>query len=206
MYVVYLRTNLVTGMQYVGQTADIKTRNKAWNSLKLKYGNRVLQADREKYGIDNWTFETLAEVETREEAWALEEKYIKEFNTKYPNGYNFGKGGKRNYEGNKGKKNGMYKKKPWNYGVPQTEEQKEKNRQTHIGLIYPTHRKKVIQIMEDGTKKEWESTSAAEIDGYSQGKISSACNGKNNTIGNHRYKKSEWYFKEDYEKMLGKNP
>lgn len=109
---------------------------------------------------------------------------------------------KRNSKGHIGEKNGMYSKKPWNYGVPQTEEQKEKNRQVHTGLKYPSRRKKVIQIKEDGTIKEWENTYAPKIDGYSQGHVSSACNGKYNTIGNHKYKKSEWYFKEDYEKML----
>lgn len=36
MYVVYLRTNLVNGKQYVGQTKDFVNRERKWNNLKNK--------------------------------------------------------------------------------------------------------------------------------------------------------------------------
>lgn len=109
---------------------------------------------------------------------------------------------KRQSECKKGEKNPMYQKRPWNYGIPQTEEQKKRNSEIHKGLIYPSKRKPLVQIGEDGTIKEWETTYEAEIEGYSQGHISQACRGVYNTLGNHRYKKCLWYFKEDYEKML----
>ena len=44
------------------------------------------------------------------------------------------------------------------------------------------------------------------IEGYTQSAISSSCNGKFNKNGNHHYKGFDWYFKEDYEKMLAEQP
>lgn len=95
-YTVYLRTNKINGKQYVGQSGDFETREKCWNAPSQRYSNKLINADRFKYGLDNWTSERLAEVDTQEEAWELEQKYIKDFNTKYPNGYNFGSGGYSN--------------------------------------------------------------------------------------------------------------
>lgn len=94
MYTVYVRTNLVNGMKYVGQTKDLKRRENYWRSEKCKYANKKLSDDRFIFGLDNWSLEILAEVETREEAWELEQKFIKELDTIYPNGYNLAKGGR----------------------------------------------------------------------------------------------------------------
>lgn len=93
-YTIYLRTNLVNGKQYVGQTIDMERRNKNWNALSVRYANKFLTADREKYGLTSFKTEILAEVETREDAWELEKYYIKELKTKFPNGYNRADGGK----------------------------------------------------------------------------------------------------------------
>lgn len=108
---------------------------------------------------------------------------------------------KKYSESKMGEKNPVYGKKPWNYGVPQTEELRKINSESHKGLTYPSHRKAVVQIKEDGTIKVWNATSEAKLDGYNQGHISSACNGSYNTPGNHKYKKCLWYFKEDYEAL-----
>lgn len=93
-YTVYLRTNKVNGMQYVGQSGDFKERERCWNNLKIKYANKFLTLDREKYGLANFDLKILTEVDTREEAWELEQKYIKELGSKFPNGYNRADGGK----------------------------------------------------------------------------------------------------------------
>lgn len=121
-FTVYLRTNLVNGMRYVGQTEDFKRRENDWNCLKTIYANNLITEDREKYGIDNWTVEILAVVESREEAWELEEKYIKEFNTRFPNGYNLAKGG--------GGCKGII---AWNKGVKMPDEAIQKMRVAKIG-------------------------------------------------------------------------
>ena len=93
-YTVYIRTNLINGKQYVGQTKNFKRRESNWRDLSTRYANKLLTVDREKYGLENFKVEILAEVETREEAWDLEQKFTLEYNTKYPNGYNMGNGGK----------------------------------------------------------------------------------------------------------------
>ena len=104
-YIVYLRTNTVNGKQYVGQTNNLEQRNHQFNSLKCKY-NKYLDEDRIKFGVNCFKVEVLEEVETREEAWKLEETYIAKFNTVFPNGYNRAYGGRTNKGGNKGNHNG----------------------------------------------------------------------------------------------------
>ena len=118
-YIVYLRTNKVNGKKYVGQTNNLTRRNRQFNSLKCQY-NAYLDGDRARYGVDSFDVETLAETDTREEAWKLEQDYINEFNTVFPNGYNRAYGGKTNNGGNNGNHNGKEFKtghEPWNKGV-----------------------------------------------------------------------------------------
>ena len=123
-FIIYLRTNKINGMQYVGQTSDFKQREYDWRSLKSRYANEHIRNDRAKYGLDNWTVEVLAETENREDAWELEKRFIKDFNTKFPNGYNLSDGGggskgahlseetkKKIGEAIKGEKNGMFGKR-----------------------------------------------------------------------------------------------
>lgn len=93
-YTVYVRTNLVNGMQYVGQSGDFETREKQFNRIKQRYANKLLTKDRQEFGLENFSLKILAEVDTQEEAWELEKKFIKELDTKFPNGYNMGDGGK----------------------------------------------------------------------------------------------------------------
>lgn len=95
-YTVYLRTNKVNGMQYVGQTNNLVQRERDWKCFKKKYSNKYISNDREKYGIDNWTVQVLTESDNREDAWELERRFIKNFNTLYPNGYNISIGGAGN--------------------------------------------------------------------------------------------------------------
>ena len=93
LYTIYLRTNKINGKQYVGQTNNFENREKSWKCLKARYANQFIQIDREKYGIDNWKTEKLAEVDNREKAWELEDKYIRQFHTKFPNEYTRAYGG-----------------------------------------------------------------------------------------------------------------
>ena len=93
MGVIYLRTNLVNGMQYVGQTKDFIKRERAWKCLGWAYANQLLTDERNKYGLANFNFEILKECDDSElNKW--EKYFIKEFNTIYPNGYNDNEGGK----------------------------------------------------------------------------------------------------------------
>lgn len=92
MGVIYLRTNLVNGMQYVGQTRDFKKREYSWNNLKWKYANQLLTDERNKYGLENFKSEILEECDDSK-LDELERFWIKQLNTMYPNGYNDNEGG-----------------------------------------------------------------------------------------------------------------
>lgn len=91
--VIYLRTNLVNGKQYVGQTKDFKQREYSWNCLKQVYANPYLTKARNKYGLENFDTVILGEFESQEELNRWEKHYIKMFNSLFPNGYNFQEGG-----------------------------------------------------------------------------------------------------------------
>lgn len=190
-YTVYLRTNKINGKQYVGQTNNFRKRENTWNCLKARYANKVLQNDRVEFGLDAFSAEILAEVETKEEAWELEKKYIAELNTVYPNGYNRAYGGKTNKGGNKGYHNGKEFKKgnePWNKGIkgihlsPNTE---------FVGIP-------IVQLKDVEIIKEYPSMIAARKDGFHSSAISACCKGKRKTHGGFK-----WMLKDDYEKMLG---
>lgn len=92
MMCIYLRTNLVNGKQYVGQTVNFKRRENDWENRK-KYSNGIIDKARAKYGTENFKVEILRECQTLEELDKWEKYYIKELNTKTPNGYNMNDGG-----------------------------------------------------------------------------------------------------------------
>ena len=121
-FTVYLRTNKVNGKQYVGQTENFERRENDWKCLKTLYANKYINEDRDKYGLDNWSCEILAIAETRKDAWELEQKYIEELNTRFPNGYNLAKGG----AGSKGVD-------AWNKGKEWSDEAKHKMSLAKIG-------------------------------------------------------------------------
>ena len=52
MKCVYLRTNLVNGKQYVGQTVNFKNREYDWKCLKAIYANKYLSNARAKRFIN----------------------------------------------------------------------------------------------------------------------------------------------------------
>lgn len=97
---IYLRSNKLNGKQYVGQVEEkqFNIRQSKWNNLNQPYAGPAINRARAKYGLDAFSFEILKECED-EELDQLEIYYIKELNTKAPNGYNLtdGGGGCRGY-------------------------------------------------------------------------------------------------------------
>lgn len=230
MGVIYLRTNLVNGMQYVGQTRNLPQRQHSWKSLDKVYSNKVIDNARIEFGLDNFKFEILKECATKDELNEWERYYIKELKTRYPNGYNMCDGGKgcsgwkmpeeqrkALSESRKGEKGPMYGKKPWNalrkppksFGEAVSRGLKGKTKgrkksEEHKIKIGLSHSIAIVQLTLDGVfVKEWVSAAeAARTLGYNFSHICACCRSERG-----KHKGFKWMYKSDYEKMLGElNP
>lgn len=147
MGVIYLRTNKVNGKKYVGQAVDIEQRQRTWKSINHYAGKAIYNA-RNKYGIDAFDFEILKECEDEElNKWEM--YYIKELNTKVPNGYNMTDGGEASWI--KGKHlSEEHKRKigDGNKGKKRSEESKRKWSEAHKGKhLSEEHKKKISERM-----------------------------------------------------------
>ena len=87
---VYVTTNTVTGMQYVGDhsTDDLEC---PYSKNYLGSGRPYLKNALKEYGKKN--FIILEFFPTKQEAFNAQEKYILKFNTLVPNGYNLSTSG-----------------------------------------------------------------------------------------------------------------
>jgi len=85
---VYLTTNIINGKQYIG---DHSTNN--LEDIYVGSGIYIKYALNE-YGINKFKREILEFFDTKEDAFNAQEKYIQQYNTLVPNGYNISpKGG-----------------------------------------------------------------------------------------------------------------
>lgn len=92
---IYLLTNKLDGMKYVGQTTrTVEERFKEHEWCKTSHiGNAI-----RKYGKNNFTKEILEECENQEQLNEREIFWIAHFNCRYPNGYNHTEGGEGGWE------------------------------------------------------------------------------------------------------------
>ena len=86
-YIVYLSVNLINDKKYIG---DHSTNN--LDDGYLGSGILIKKAIK-KYGRENFKREILEFFSSKQEAFDAQEKYIKEYNTLQPNGYNISKKG-----------------------------------------------------------------------------------------------------------------
>lgn len=195
MKVIYMWTNLINGKQYVGQSGNIERRKDSFRWGKT-YANEYIDTDRKRYNYSDWKFTTLKECD-ESEADYWEQYYIKEYNTKYPDGYNITDGGIGLYgyqhsDETKKKmsewrvKNQFGDKNPF-FGKHWNDNQKEAHKKTW---------KKVLEKKQDGTEIVYESaTEAADKNGLSHSSIAYACRGLYGTKQpSHLYKNSKWYY------------
>jgi len=147
---VYITTNLINGKQYVGDhsTDDL---NCAYTK-RYRGGGTILKNAIKKYERKNFNREILDFFPTKQEAFDAQEKYIIQFNTLVPNGYNISpKGGckakgsvsedtkKKHSEMMKGKKKPPRSKEHQqklneaNRGRHHTKEAREKIRKSSLG-------------------------------------------------------------------------
>ena len=191
-YTIYLRRNKVNGKCYVGQTSNFKQREYNWRCLKYSYTNKYIDEDRAKYGLDNWAVEVLTTADNREDAWEIEQRFINDYNTLWPNGYNIAKGGggsngvrpsdetrQKLSEERKGEKN-------YFYGRKHTDETKEKL--FEILANREDMSKQVYQYTLDGELvKVWPSIRECERNGFNHGNVSQCCNGKLKTCKGYKW-------------------
>ena len=94
IHYVYITTNIITGQQYVGDRS-------CKNILKDLYlgSGTYLKNSIKKYGKENFSKRVINTFDTRQEAYEAQEKYINEYTTLVPCGYNISiKGGYGIYE------------------------------------------------------------------------------------------------------------
>lgn len=95
---IYIIKNEINNKVYIGQSINIEKRIKehfwkAQNKKDVSYNTAIHQAIR-KYGKENFSWKILQEC-TEEELDSLEKKFIKEYNSLTPNGYNILEGGQK---------------------------------------------------------------------------------------------------------------
>ena len=91
---IYILTCIPTGLQYVGQSIDVKRRIHQHFRLNAS-GCKLLHQAFLEYGTDAFTYKIIEchPYISKPELVALERKYIRELKTLNPNGYNLTKGG-----------------------------------------------------------------------------------------------------------------
>lgn len=199
---IYKITNTINGKSYIGQTTNLQKR---WYQHKNGYSTKIMKKAFIKYGVENFDFEELIRVSSRDLNHlrvmlnTLEKFYIKKYNT-YKKGYNATIGG----EGTNGYKmspEALENNRKAHLGCKLTKEQKKKigdalrgrTREPEMiarGAI--KRRKPVLQYSIDGEFiKEYEGISF--IENYDRTSISMCCSGKLNQAYGYiwRYKTSE---------------
>ena len=90
---IYKITNTVTGDFYIGSSKDVKKRwaSHKWQSTWKQRPNNPMYQDMQKYGVDKFAFEILAEVEA-DKLKEKEQKFIETlkpiYNDRNANGWN----------------------------------------------------------------------------------------------------------------------
>ncbi len=219
MGVIYLRTNLINGKQYVGQTNNFRRREYEWKNINQRYSTEdsLIDNARKKYGINNFNVEILKECDDNElDLWEM--FYIQQYQTKKPYGYNLTDGGcgnrgytmseetrKRISENNgrywKGKKRSEDVKEAVRIANASREGYwlgKKRDEETVEKIKKSRKKKKVLQYTVDGQLvKLWDSITEASKNGFNYAHIVNCCKGK---YGFKTHKGYIWKFlDQDYE-------
>jgi group I intron endonuclease len=133
---VYITTNLLNGKQYIGDHSSNNI-----NDEYLGSGTNIRRAVK-KYKKENFKREILEFFDTKQKAFNAQEKYINEYNTLIPNGYNISpKGGyivhleTIQYEDTKKKQSNALK------GIPKSKEHKQRIADSKMGEKNPMYGK-----------------------------------------------------------------
>lgn len=91
-YYIYKVTNTINGKIYIGKTSQFKERKWQHERCYKKEDCRFHRAI-QYYGKDKFNWEIIDETNSLDKAYELEKKYIKEYSSYHPKGYNMTKGG-----------------------------------------------------------------------------------------------------------------
>lgn len=95
LYYIYKITNILSGKIYVGQSKDPARRWSDHKSLSKLNPKQYIHRAMAKYGIENFTFEIIAEYTTQQEVDLAENDFINKFDSRNKEyGYNLKPGGK----------------------------------------------------------------------------------------------------------------
>jgi len=93
-YYIYIFTNKLNNMSYIGQTTRPEKRLKEHLYGRKNKTNTFFDRTLKKYGLENFEYKIIDSAFTQENIDNLEKYYIKKYNTLKPNGYNVLKGGR----------------------------------------------------------------------------------------------------------------
>jgi len=138
MYKIYLITNLLNSKQYVGVT-KFSLEERFLQHTKRGF---FLTEEIQKYGEQKFSIELIEEVKIPEQAYELEIFYIKDYNTKVPNGYNLTDGG-----------DGIFGWQPTDeYRQECAERTKQLHKNKKIGMYGKNHTEKTKEKMSQSAK------------------------------------------------------
>lgn len=95
-FCVYSHTNKINGKKYIGITCKEHPEHR-WGKDGKGYKTQPFYRAIEKYGWENFEHEILYKDLTRPEAKKKEQELIKQFHTRFPDGYNVTRGGDTNW-------------------------------------------------------------------------------------------------------------
>lgn len=142
-YYIYKITNNVNNKIYIGCTTNVEKR---WNKhIKVALSKRkkekfYIHNAIQKYGVENFSIETLIEIHSKEQMFSFEKKYIEEYKSnKNDFGYNLTEGG----EGA--------------FGRVLSKETKDKISKAHLGIKHSDETKELLRKINLGKKQSSES-------------------------------------------------
>ena len=159
-FYVYKTTNLITGKQYVGDHSAIKQKD-----TYLGSGFLLIKAVK-NYGYKNFKKEILEYFNTKEEAFDAQEKYIIQFNTLKPKGYNISPKGGHNVQNSISEETKLKiskKNKGKLLGIKLSEEHKRKISEGNKGKITPIETKIKMSLASKGKPKSEEHAKKCRI-------------------------------------------